>query len=199
MNYNKIYNRIIENAKTRILEGVYLEKHHIVPRCLGGTNLSENIVSLTAREHYICHLLLAKIHNKKKLWAAYAMMAVSSDNHIRIYNNRQFEKMRIARALSSTGKNNGMFGKMSAFKNKKHTAETIEKIRQSKLGKKRKPFTRKPASIETKNKISLSKKGKKSKLKGIVLEKFLCEKCKKEIGGLSNFKRHNNKYCVARV
>ena len=51
MNYQRIYDQIIERARTRQLEG-YVEKHHIVPRCLGGTNNTENIVQLTAREIY---------------------------------------------------------------------------------------------------------------------------------------------------
>ena len=50
MNYQRIYNQIIERAKTRQLEG-YVEKHHIIPRCLGGLDDKENIVK------YLTHLL----------------------------------------------------------------------------------------------------------------------------------------------
>ena len=52
MNYQKIYNQIIERAKNRQLEG-YKEKHHIIPRCLNGNNDKENLVKLTAREHFL--------------------------------------------------------------------------------------------------------------------------------------------------
>ena len=45
MDYQKIYNSLIERSKNRLLEG-YSEKHHIVPRCLGGTNKKENINAL---------------------------------------------------------------------------------------------------------------------------------------------------------
>jgi len=56
MNYQKIYDQIIERAKNRKLEG-YKEKHHIIPKCLGGPDNKENLVELTAREHFLCHLL----------------------------------------------------------------------------------------------------------------------------------------------
>ena len=59
MNYQKIHDAIIERAKTRKLEG-YKERHHIIPRCLGGTDDNENLVDLTAREHFIIHLLYNK-------------------------------------------------------------------------------------------------------------------------------------------
>lgn len=58
--YTKIYYQIIENAKGRINEG-YVEKHHIIPRSCGGTDDISNLVSLTGREHFICHWLLTKM------------------------------------------------------------------------------------------------------------------------------------------
>lgn len=59
--YTGWYNSIIENANLRITQSGYNEKHHIIPRSLGGTNKKDNLVSLTPREHFICHLLLTKM------------------------------------------------------------------------------------------------------------------------------------------
>ena len=74
MNYKKIYDSLIEKAKNRILEG-YVEKHHIIPRCIGGTDDKENIVILTPEEHFLAHQLLVKIYpNESKLIFAAAMM-----------------------------------------------------------------------------------------------------------------------------
>jgi len=74
MNYTRVYNEIVSRGKTRHLEG-YKEKHHIVPRCMGGTNAKENIVELTAREHFVCHWLLCRIYpNDKKLAHAFWSM-----------------------------------------------------------------------------------------------------------------------------
>lgn len=47
MNYAAHYERLIERAKNRVLEG-YRERHHILPRCMGGTNAPDNLVDLTA-------------------------------------------------------------------------------------------------------------------------------------------------------
>jgi hypothetical protein len=61
MNYQRIYNNIVERGKIRIVEG-YTESHHIIPKCIGGTDDSSNLVNLTAEEHYVCHQLLVKIY-----------------------------------------------------------------------------------------------------------------------------------------
>lgn len=58
--YTKWYYSIIQSASTRLLSG-YKERHHIIPKCLGGNNDQTNLVNLTAREHFICHLLLTKM------------------------------------------------------------------------------------------------------------------------------------------
>ena len=74
MNYMKIYNNIIKNAKSKNRSkgnGEYFEKHHIIPKCQGGTNNPNNLVLLTAREHYICHKLLqmANPHDRDLAYA----------------------------------------------------------------------------------------------------------------------------------
>ena len=80
MNYQRIYNEITERAKSRglnkkLLEG-YFEKHHIIPKCLGGLNDKHNLVLLTGREHYLCHWLLWKINpfNQPLLYAFRMML-----------------------------------------------------------------------------------------------------------------------------
>jgi len=65
MNYLKIYNDLIDRAKNRKLEG-YKEKHHIVPKCLGGSRNKDNLVELTPKEHFLAHQLLVKIYPKNK-------------------------------------------------------------------------------------------------------------------------------------
>jgi len=93
MNYKKIYDAIIEKAKTRPPLVGYLECHHIIPKCLGGNNDIENLVNLTPEEHYICHQLLVKIHpkNRSLLYAA-TMMCGKSPSHKR--NNKLYGWLR---------------------------------------------------------------------------------------------------------
>ena len=80
MDLQKIYNSIIERGKTRglnkkRLDG-YFEKHHIVPKCVGGKDEKSNYVLLTAREHYVCHMILPYLYpNSKGLWVAIERMS----------------------------------------------------------------------------------------------------------------------------
>ena len=75
MNYQQHYDSLIRRAKSRVLD-VYSEKHHIIPRCLGGDNSSENLVRLTAKEHFIAHRLLAALYpNHVGLQCALLLMA----------------------------------------------------------------------------------------------------------------------------
>lgn len=61
------YNKIIEKRKLNpVIEG-YKEKHHIIPKSLGGSNDKSNLIYLTAKEHYICHLLLVRITQNDKI------------------------------------------------------------------------------------------------------------------------------------
>lgn len=67
--YTHWYYNIIHQAQARTLTG-YFERHHIIPKSLGGNNSTTNLVNLTAREHFICHWLLLKMTtgiNKQKM------------------------------------------------------------------------------------------------------------------------------------
>jgi hypothetical protein len=76
MNYQRIYDQIINRARTRKLEG-YSEIHHIVPKCMGGSNEKQNLIELTAREHFICHWLLYRIHPENQ-GLAFAFRMIST-------------------------------------------------------------------------------------------------------------------------
>ena len=94
MQYIKIYDSIINRAKARHLHE-YKEKHHIIPKCLGGSNEPNNLVELTFREHFICHWLLVKIYpnNIKLIYAFSLMVHFSRTNNYRInvLTSRHFE------------------------------------------------------------------------------------------------------------
>jgi len=86
MDHQKIYNQIIERAQSRQLEG-YKEKHHIMPKCIGGLDIKENLVELTAREHFLCHILLCKIYpeNLKLKQALWLMSIGKQKNKLNMY------------------------------------------------------------------------------------------------------------------
>lgn len=129
MNYRKIYESLIEKRKNEIFEG-YGENHHILPKCLGGSDDPSNIVRLTAKEHYIAHLLLCKIHSKGpnhwKMVKSFVMMGFISKNQnrykperatSRLYENlrKDFSKIQ---SIAMRGKNNSQYGSFWGYDEK---------------------------------------------------------------------------------
>lgn len=83
--YTRVYLGLMLRAQTRTLE-TYSERHHVVPRCMGGSDAQENIVRLSAREHYLAHLLLCKMTrgaNQRKMAFAFSRMNGISHTHQR--------------------------------------------------------------------------------------------------------------------
>lgn len=118
MDYNKIYSAIIEKRKFNKPEG-YSEKHHIIPRSLGGSDNTDNIVSLTAREHFICHYILTKMYEPYtfewyKMNNAFMMMKCNSANQNRYFNSYLYESLKtdMAKVMSanSIGRKNSQYG-----------------------------------------------------------------------------------------
>lgn len=116
MNYQKIYDDLMKKRLENPPTGKF-ERHHIVPRSLGGSNDKENIVKLTLREHYIAHLLLCRIHRKTQnyypmLRALNMMKAGREGDYIK--NSRMFEYFRtdFARMMSEAqrGEGNSQYG-----------------------------------------------------------------------------------------
>jgi hypothetical protein len=87
MNYFLVYQKLIAKAKARVCPEGYVERHHILPRALGGTDDSSNLVALTAKEHFVAHVLLAKIHGGI-MWQAVVLM---SGGRNRYCNGRLFK------------------------------------------------------------------------------------------------------------
>lgn len=104
--YKRWHDAIISRAKKRelIIEG---EKHHVVPRCLKGTNKKSNIVKLTYREHFLVHWLLTKftkgIKKRKMCWAL-VQMTLKYNTRKKIISSWQFEVARKANKKAGEGK-----------------------------------------------------------------------------------------------
>lgn len=184
--YKKWYNQITQNGKTAKAEGD--ERHHILPRSLGGNDDSQNIAFITPREHFVCHWLLTKIYPSGeehwKMINAFRMMRAENSNQqrystkitARVYENlkREYSKLQSEKV---TGKNNPMYGDKfyRSKEGKQKQREAIlgdnngakqesarKKITDSKLGKKREPF-----SDEWRAKMSASKVGENNNRYGV--------------------------------
>ncbi len=190
MNYESHYNKLMSRAKHRLLEG-YGERHHIIPRCLGGSNDSDNIVRLTAEEHYVAHQMLIRIYpeNRKLVFAAH-MMTVSGGRSTRSNKRYGWLRRKHAKAISemNTGRKNGPMSdedkkkKSIALKGRTFTDEHRRNISKARKGTK--------ASIETRAKISKAHLG----LKTGPQRKVICPSCNLE-GGIANMKRWHFDNC----
>jgi len=195
--YEKWYNSIISKGANAKLPGN--ERHHILPKSLGGSDDASNLIYITAREHFICHWLLIKIYatgeEHWKMLNALRMMRAENPNQkryktkitSRVYARlkEEYSKLQSQRV---SGINNPMHGdkfyRSLAGKKRQSTAVSgdnngskqpiaREKIALSKLGKKRKPFTE-----EWKMKLSAAASGKNNSRYG----KPVSEETRKKIG-----------------
>jgi hypothetical protein len=103
MNYQSIYNNLIIQAQRRALDPTVLyEKHHIIPKSLGGSNKPSNLVKLTLREHFVAHRLLVKIHasnshnSAKMVHALWWMCKTKSAQDDSIVSSHAYETARSA-------------------------------------------------------------------------------------------------------
>lgn len=173
--YTKWYYSIVLNAQQRNVTG-YVERHHIVPKSIGGTNKKSNLVTLTAKEHYICHLLLTKMTEglaNRSMWhAAWKMINQRRDyQHRHKVSSRMYETIKTAnaKALSEAnkGKPSGRKGKpctwgdkiSATLKGNKPSAERNAKVSASLTGRVR--------SEEERQAISKGLKGRVSPTKGM--------------------------------
>lgn len=149
MDYKKHYDLLIARAKGRVLD-CYSEKHHIVPRFLGGDDSTNNLVSLTPEEHYTAHLLLAKIYPENyKLWLASMMMCAKRKGN-KAYG---WLRRRHADAMSKaqSGVRNSNFGKRWIHSNDLKKSISIDKSEPLPEGwfeGRKMSFDRKPVSCK---------------------------------------------------
>jgi hypothetical protein len=93
--YKRWYFLIIDGAKRREYDNTFIvERHHIIPKSLGGDNSKENLVNLTPREHFVCHRLLVKMtRGSSKMRMAFALHTFFHFNKYRKLNfsSRDYE------------------------------------------------------------------------------------------------------------
>lgn len=186
----------------------YSEKHHILPKSLGGTNAKINIVKIPGRVHFICHKLLVRMmvdtKHKKNMIHALNMLASANnkDQYRHQISSREYEAIRKQLSESMIGENNPMYGKPAPNRGITHTAETREKLSKAnlahysthpsaRLGVKASEETRQKlrdriVTDETRMKLSLAHKDK------VNIE---CSYCGKSTNA-PNYKRWHGDNCI---
>jgi hypothetical protein len=114
MNYQAIYDRLINFRRQTPATG-YVERHHILPKSLGGSNDASNLVVLTGREHWVAHLLLWKITKNPSMTHACHMMAMRCEERgiPRVRNSRMYASIREKCAKSHSSRMKSKVGAMN--------------------------------------------------------------------------------------
>lgn len=120
------YNDLVENARKNPYDG-YVERHHIIPRCLGGTNDVSNLVKLRGRDHFVAHQMLIEMFPvKSQEWVkmVYALHKMSFGRQKEKYDitPEEYEEIRIANSLALKGNPGG-----KCHLGKKYTPERLER------------------------------------------------------------------------
>ena len=160
--YKQFIDNILETRGRFACGDEYHERHHIIPRCMGGANDEENLIDLFAREHFEAHRLLAleNLDNKKltHAWWMMSTMLDSGNRQIKI-TPEEYEEARNKFSQSMLGANNPMYGKPSPKRGTHLTDEQKLHLREINLGE-RHPKYGKQLSEEIKSKISTAHLGK---------------------------------------
>lgn len=117
MNYLKHYNALIQRGQSRVLT-THKEIHHIIPRCLGGSDDQTNLVKLTPEEHYIAHQLLVKIYPNDPRLVHAAMMMCAKRKGNKVYGWLR-KRLSDAQKINQAGEKNSQYGTIWVNKNNK--------------------------------------------------------------------------------
>lgn len=203
--YTRIYYNIVTRAQSRVLASdIYTERHHIIPKSLGGSNSKDNLVALTGREHFICHRLLVKmtmgLDKSKMAHAVWVMLIRGKETDKGIVTSRTFELARReaaeAASLLLTGikRSEQTRQKMSKPKSEKHTAFLINQCLEMAADRKGKPAHNKGQTGTSSPLFNKPKSEQHKQSMRKPKEKATCPHCGL-IGGINQLKRWHFDNC----
>lgn len=103
--YQNSYSDLINSCRIRGLRKIdldfYTETHHILPRCMGGSDEDSNLVLLTPLEHLVAHILLLRLDedNLKHIHSVRCFLDVSHKDIHRGYLSTINEFIKLAAEL----------------------------------------------------------------------------------------------------
>lgn len=156
MDYKNLHDQIIARAKSRKLVDCYFEKHHVVPKSIGGTDADDNVVALTGREHYLIHWLLYKIHNCREMAFAWYRMSHAKHSVVR-YVSHTFQYARAARAKAMSDL---FYGKRLSVEHKKKLCVAKLGKTYADLGRNESPLRGRELTDDHKKKVGQAAKGR---------------------------------------
>ena len=132
--YEEFINGILESRGRFACGNEYHERHHILPKCLGGCNEDENLIDLFAREHFEAHRLLAlenpTINSLANAWWAMCVQTNQYTKERYRVSAEEYEEARKSYAIMMSkrmsGENNPNFGKKMNEEQKKNMSEKLK-------------------------------------------------------------------------
>lgn len=196
--YTKWYYHLIENRRINVINEQF-EKHHIIPKSLGGSNLKDNIVKLTPKEHYIAHLLLTKMfigEARHKMSFAFNMMLAINEFQENRYkpSSRMYSYARLKVGLAAKKLNKGRIAWNRGIPRPDHVKDAVRNANKGRIAWNRGI----PRTEDEKIKMSEARKacktipvnkGKKSPTK-------MCKHCNKEVP-VGNYGRWHGENCLS--
>jgi len=214
--YTRLYYTLIESAKSKKYSG-YTETHHIVPKSLGGSNDPDNLVVLSAREHFLCHWLLTKMvkskHHQYQMWNAMTLMMYTETKDQKRYKvtGRTYQNLKEQQAVWKSwrfsGDRNPMHGKTHSEETRKkmsksHKGKVVSEETREKLRNRKVNNTWSSAVMKSNNPNNMP--GIRDKMKQSFKEKYgvenaaqipkTCKHCGKTLG-IANYKRWHGANC----
>lgn len=148
--YDSLLTTALKNYSEGFYDNVYTEIHHIVPKCIGGTNDKSNLIVLSAKEHIIAHILLSEMYpdSNSLKYASSAMLACTSATSER----KNIDDLDLLAELREKSRDffKSLTGDKNPFYGKHHTEKTKKILSSYKKGI--------PLSEETKQKMSIAHK-----------------------------------------
>ena len=196
MDYSKIYIDFIDSRVSSPVPEGYTERHHILPKSLGGDDGKENIVRLTARDHFFAHMLLAKIYGGPMNIALWRMSQPRAQGYKKrkVITSRQFSVIRHNFAKEISGRLKGK--KRPAYigekiskklKGRVFTEEWKRNISRGQTGKKMPEFTE-----EWRSNMALAKIGEKNPMFGKTTSEDQKEAVRKANSGKKSHRYNHN-------
>lgn len=164
MDYQRIYREFISDRKSKPEPEGYTERHHILPRALGGGDEPENLIKLTAREHYFAHCCLAKAYGGKMWSALFAVAHMSkTDDAWRYFCRRRMVESCRSKAAQERSNQMKKLWASGAFKRNRQYRPWTEQERDQ----------RRKAMLGRKNSIESVYKSRQTRLKNSPRHEFL--------------------------
>lgn len=193
--YDKFINNILETRGRFECGDEYHETHHILPKCMGGSNEEDNLIDLFAKEHFEAHRLLALENpENEKIIYAWWCMSTMQNKYMERYKitAEEYEEIKIQYSQlmkeKMIGNNNPMYNR--SWWNKNTPQEKIDEWKNNMSN----AIKEKWSNLDFKEKMCQLRKGMNMGEHNPMYGKEVLKKTREKIGKTSKQHWEDSKY-----